>query len=129
MASIFRGNDGIGIDEESRHHDQEKCHFCGRLQATAFWQCASGHMAVCYNCAVRVLPALIADAMRGGYGTTGGRNGAMLYTTRDRMLNAFWRAAAIALAHDPETAERTKLKDRHIMELIDQEIAGDPAAD
>jgi hypothetical protein len=116
VSTIFRDTKGRGIDHFSRTHQDEKCHVCDRVQAVAYWMCGSPNdIAVCYYCAVHVLPALIADAMRGTVCSN-------VVRTHAEMDARFWRAAAIALGREPTPAEVEEMKSRQCMECIDLEM-------
>ncbi len=79
----------------------EVCSFCGRRQAAAFWQ---GVMvvSVCRECALVVLPRLMADAVVG----EGGASQAGLLAAAANMLRTYSRAVGLALKRVAEVAAR-----------------------
>jgi hypothetical protein len=114
MSTIFRDRDGKTIDAGSLHDEDAECQVCARTKADAVWHCPGGNnIAVCYWCAVRTLPALIADAM----GARPDRKD-ILGRTHERMEAAFWRAAAGALARDPEPLDSSDSHDRQMRQPI-----------
>jgi hypothetical protein len=76
----------------------ELCFACGE-PAAAVWV---GHQntAACERCAVEILPALIADAVRTGGPGTNGYQGALTAVTA-----AFWKGVANRLAAEKRQAQ------------------------
>jgi hypothetical protein len=68
---------------------------------------------ICYRCACDVLPRLIADAMRAK-----GRSTKLLCETRDRILERFFHAAALAMASNLTTKAEAKFERRMQNERI-----------
>ncbi len=97
MSTIFRDRLEKTIEAHAGQGSEE-CDVCGR-KSDAYWR---GHrnITICYHCAIDVLPALIADAMRAR-----GRDRHLLVKTEEKMMNRFLRAVALALARDTPTHE------------------------
>jgi hypothetical protein len=93
--TIFRDIDGKLI-QEGAEHANETCDACGR-RPDACWV-GPRTITLCYHCAVEVSPSLIADAMRAH-----SRDRSWLLKTKDKMLERFWYAAALALGGDTPT--------------------------
>ncbi len=63
MSTMHRDKSNTPIEKTVAAFGKELCDACGG-KSDAYW---SGRqtLAVCYRCAISVLPSLIADAMRG----------------------------------------------------------------
>ena len=73
----------------------EYCTLCGK-PATAVWH-GDGTIAVCPDCAVTVLPALLADSVSIHAGTT---SADQVKRTIERAEAVYWRAVALRLASE-----------------------------
>ena len=111
MATIFRDQNGRGIDQRSRASEKAKCGFCGDRSADATWWTYEGDFHICYPCAIQALPAMIADALRAQPNA-----GRQLIETQEKMNAAFWRAAALALARQPARTEAEEFEFDQVLE-------------
>jgi hypothetical protein len=85
------------------------CSFCGEARSAAYWTVAgiegASAIGVCRECAVEVLPALMADALVG----EGASNRTLINDLKaalDRADARFWKAASSALAAELRDATR-----------------------
>jgi uracil-DNA glycosylase family 4 len=99
MSTIFRDAHGNSIEPACRRDADLPCSVCGG-RSDACWDCSEtdSTLVICRHCALTVLPALIADAIRAK-----GRE--QFNEERERMMKTFWRASALAMAREPETLE------------------------
>lgn len=102
--------------QEVEGREVETCSVCGEPYAAAYWR-GRQMISVCRDCALNILPALIADALVGEFGD----NMAVitnLYHAVEVMAGRFWKAAAVAIhranlvrrKHDEMEAERAKAR-------------------
>ena len=96
MSTIHRDKNKRPIEPHVLLNDDGLCNICGDV-ADGIWHPTTrfAPVAVCHHCAITVLPCLIADAMRAK-----GRGPDVLFKTRDKMLERFYYAAALALANN-----------------------------
>ena len=78
----------------------ERCHLCGAV-AHAFWQ-GDQRISVCQTCAIDILPALLADAIR--FGTT--NRSQSTFRTLDTFTKRFWRALCLRMMAEGEAGRR-----------------------
>jgi hypothetical protein len=126
MSTIYRDQAGRPTEACFQRGEDKKCCVCNTQNSDGSWEFTGGDLRICYRCAVKTLPVLIADAMAAQPDAK-----RLLAETHEKMCGAFWRAAALALARDPEpaqSAELTEFKKRQLQELVDFErsLAGDP---
>jgi hypothetical protein len=105
MGTTFRDTKGQPIEIAAGHASKE-CDACGRRPPDAFWV-GPRTISICYHCALEVMPSLIADAMRAR-----SRDRSWLLRTKDKMLEQFWYAAALALAGETPTRESVAQADQ-----------------
>src|SRR5262245_33803948 len=77
---------------------QRVCFGCGLEQATGFWLGDEKDASVCTECAVEILPKLIADALVAQLGRDGQDAIPHLRRNLDRIHARFWEAAAVAIS-------------------------------
>jgi hypothetical protein len=75
-------------------NEEPLCSFCGERRATGFWHASISEVFVCPECAVKVLPALSADAVL--MDRIDGRTLEQVRGTLLKMEKAFYRAALIS---------------------------------
>jgi hypothetical protein len=113
MGTIFRSSRGASYGMgEGRISDVEifgesilKCSFCGKPNATASWQGTLVNVSCCRECAVDVLPRLMADAFVGEHGHRSNMISTVMLLL-DKALVAFWRAVSGAI-------HRTQLREQN----------------
>jgi hypothetical protein len=73
------------------------CTFCESPEVSAYWHTPAGDIAICSDCAVEVLPQLLADALVGERGDRPNIMG-QLHRQLVTVLKKFWEAAAGAVS-------------------------------
>jgi hypothetical protein len=107
VATIFRTRKTIrsdGFGDLFRPHEQ-RCSICESQYIAAYWV-GSKRIIICRQCALTILPALLADALVGEHGDGPGALG-QLFRCLETVQKNFWKAVASAV-HRCATADSPK---------------------
>jgi hypothetical protein len=94
----------------------DKCSFCLVEPASGWWDAIPSVVACCPDCAVEILPKLMADSLVGDRGQEP-QTGDHLRRAWDRAAMFFWRAAALAIGRCAAEALR-EVKSRAVLRFF-----------
>ena len=87
--------------------DIRQCFACDRPNASAYWRGDWLIVSICRECAVNVLPRLLADAITGEGGDLPDVVGTLRRAWQDAE-RAFWQAATVAVSRGAAVARRER---------------------